>query len=173
VTGAHLRSVATIAEMQGRDLGRRRIALTLLAGLPLAFYGALAGHDPAAIIPGGIAMAFALSGAAIFSVLSSLEVDQRLALAGFAPLELLAGRLIERGEAMSLRLSEGSSLLGERSSLFIIRFLRMNARGEVPAIAAPPRCSRQNRRRRPGPGSARPMADRAARARPPARCWLP
>jgi len=108
VTGARLRSVATIAEMQGRDLGRRRIALTLLAGLPLAFYGALAGHDPAAIIPGGIAMAFALSGAAIFSVLSSREVDQRLALAGFAPVELLAGRLLFL-EAFSVPVVGGSS----------------------------------------------------------------
>ena len=108
MTGARLRSVATIAEMQGRDLGRRRIALTLLAGLPLAFYGALAGHDPAAIIPGGIAMAFALSGAAIFSVLSSREVDQRLALAGFAPVELLAGRLLFL-EAFSVPVVGGSS----------------------------------------------------------------
>jgi hypothetical protein len=108
VTGARLRSVATTAEMQGRDLGRRRIALTLLAGLPLAFYGAVAGHDPAAIIPGGIAMAFALSGAAIFSVLSSREVDQRLALAGFAPVELLSGRLLFL-EAFSVPVVGGSS----------------------------------------------------------------
>jgi len=106
--GAVLPRVATIAEMQARDLSRRRTALILLAGLPLAFYGALAGHDPEAIIPGGIAMAFALSGAAIFTVLSSRAVDQRLALAGYRTGELLGGRLLFL-EAFAAPIVGGSS----------------------------------------------------------------
>ncbi len=83
-----------IAEMQGRDLMRRRLALLLLVALPLAFYGALSSHARDAVIPGGIAMAFSVAGAAIFSVLSTRRVDQRLVLAGFGPWELIAGRLI-------------------------------------------------------------------------------
>ena len=42
-------------------------------------------------------MAFAVSGAALFSVLSSSEVDQRLVLGGYRPVELLLGRLLFLG----------------------------------------------------------------------------
>ena len=84
-----------IAEMQARDLMRRRLALALLVALPLAFYLALASSQrDDAVIPGGIAIAFSVAGASIFSVLSSRAVDQRLVLAGFGPWELVAGRLI-------------------------------------------------------------------------------
>ncbi|HEY1332454.1 MAG TPA: hypothetical protein VGH10_13410 [Actinomycetota bacterium] len=84
-----------VAEMQGRDLLRRRLALILLIVLPLAFYAALTTSDRhQAVIPGGIAIAFAVGGASIFSVLSSRQADQRLVLAGFGPWELVAGRLM-------------------------------------------------------------------------------
>jgi hypothetical protein len=96
--------------MQGRDLGRRRLALILLVALPFAFYGAMAGHSSHAIIPGGVAMAFSLAGAAIFSVLSSRGVDQRLTLAGLRPGEILAGRLLFL-EVLSLPIVAGSSVL--------------------------------------------------------------
>jgi hypothetical protein len=102
--------VLTIAEMQARDLARRRSAVLLLIALPLAFYGAMAGHESDAVIPGGIAMAFSLAGAAIFSVLSSRAVDQRLALAGYRPAELLAGRLLFL-EALSVPVVAGSAAL--------------------------------------------------------------
>ncbi|MDP9342482.1 MAG: hypothetical protein M3Q23_10410 [Actinomycetota bacterium] len=89
-----LRRTLTIAEMQGRDLGRRRLSLLLLIALPLSFYGAMAGHQTDAVIPGAIAMAFSVAGAAIFSVLSSRRVDQRLVIMGYRPGELLVGRLV-------------------------------------------------------------------------------
>lgn len=82
------------AEMTGRELVRRRVALALLTGLPLAFYGAAAGHSPNAVETGGVAMAFSVSGAAIFAALSARAVDERLALAGYRPSELLLGRLL-------------------------------------------------------------------------------
>jgi hypothetical protein len=86
--------VLTVAEMQARDLARRRLALALLVALPLSFYGSLAPHDSHAVVPGGIAMAFAVAGVAIFSVLAARRVDERLALAGFRPGELVVGRLL-------------------------------------------------------------------------------
>jgi len=110
VTVDTLSRVVIVAEMQGRDLGRRRLALILLVALPLAFYGALAGHSSDAIIPGGVAMAFSMAGAAIFAVLSSRAVDQRLTLAGFRAGEILAGRLLFL-EVLSLPLVAGSSVL--------------------------------------------------------------
>jgi hypothetical protein len=89
--------VAIMAEMHGRDLIRRHIALALLLALPLAFYFASLGAGRNAIPAGGIGMAFAVSGAALFSAISSLAVDQRLVMGGYRPLELLLGRLLFLG----------------------------------------------------------------------------
>ncbi len=86
--------ILTIAEMQGRDLARRWLALGLLVALPLSFYGAMAPHDRHAPIAGGIAMAFSLAGVSIFAVLAARRVDQRLAMSGLRAGELVTGRLL-------------------------------------------------------------------------------
>jgi len=88
------RRLVTIAEMQGRDLLRRRGALLMLAAMPIAFYFALLGKGVAAITTGGVGMAFSVSGAALFSMLSARRIEPRLVLAGYRPLELLLGRLL-------------------------------------------------------------------------------
>jgi hypothetical protein len=82
-----------MAEMHGRDLTSRHAALGLLVALPLGFYFASAGSGDKAIVNGGVGLAFAVSGATLFSILSSTEVDQRLVLSGYRPHELLLGRL--------------------------------------------------------------------------------
>jgi hypothetical protein len=64
----------------------------LLTALPLAFYAASSGHNPAVI--GGIALAFSLTGAPIFASIASRAVDQRLVLTGYRPAELLVARLL-------------------------------------------------------------------------------
>lgn len=87
-----IRRVVLMAEMHGRDLIRRYVALMLLVALPLAFYLTSVGDDRAPVT-GGVGMAFAISGASLFSVLSAQEVDQRLVLCGYRPVELLLGRL--------------------------------------------------------------------------------
>lgn len=88
--------VGTVAEMQGRDLLRRRRAVALLAALPLLFYvSQLPGNevlDP--LVAGGIGMGWVAAGAALFSALGSRRVDPRLVLAGYRPSELLLGRLL-------------------------------------------------------------------------------
>jgi hypothetical protein len=86
--------VRTAAVACGRDLSRRGEALALLTALPLAFYGASAGEAEHGVEVGGIAMAFSVSGAAIFAAMTACAVDQRLTLAGYSPLELLLGRLL-------------------------------------------------------------------------------
>lgn len=88
-----LARVAMMAEMHGRDLMRRHIALALLVALPLSFYLTSAGSEHGAVSAGGVSMAFAVGGATLFSTLSSIEVDQRLVLGGYRPIELLIGRL--------------------------------------------------------------------------------
>ncbi len=94
---AAVRRVVIMAEMHGRDLMRRHVALVLLVALPLSFYLASMGSGDSAIVAGGVGMAFSVSGATLFSVLSSTEVDQRLALGGYRPLDLLLGRLLFLG----------------------------------------------------------------------------
>lgn len=92
-----LRRIVIMVEMHGRDLTRRHAALALLVALPLSFYLASMGSGDTSIIAGGVGMAFAISGATLFSVLSSSEVDQRLVLGGYRPHELLLGRLLFLG----------------------------------------------------------------------------
>jgi len=89
-----LRRLLVIAEMQGRDLLRRRGALAMLAAMPVTFYFALLGKGVVAISTGGVGMAFSVSGAALFSMLAARRIEPRLILAGFRPLELLLGRLL-------------------------------------------------------------------------------
>ena len=55
-------------------------------------------------------MAFAVSGATLFSVLSSQNVDQRLILGGYRPVDLLIGRLLFLGP-LGLVIAAGFSVL--------------------------------------------------------------
>ena len=92
-----LKRVVIMTEMHGRDLTRRYVALGLLIALPLSFYLTSGRKGSGGISAGGIGMAFAVSGASLFSVLSSSEVDQRLVLGGYRPVDLLLGRLLFLG----------------------------------------------------------------------------
>ncbi len=60
------RRILVTAEMTGRELARRGLALGLLTALPLAFYVASTHSGGNAVITGGIAMAFSIAGASIF-----------------------------------------------------------------------------------------------------------
>jgi hypothetical protein len=82
------------AEMTGRELARRPVALALLTALPLTFYATSSHHSSHAAITGGIAMAFSIAGASIFAALTARPVDRRLCLAGYRPYELLLGRVL-------------------------------------------------------------------------------
>jgi hypothetical protein len=88
------RRVLAACRVDARQLWRRRRALVLLTALPLAFYAASSGHNPHAVVIGGIALAFSLAGAPIFASIASRAVDQRLVLTGYRPTELLLARLL-------------------------------------------------------------------------------
>ncbi|HTW21792.1 MAG TPA: hypothetical protein VME70_16470 [Mycobacteriales bacterium] len=89
-----LHRMMIMAEMHGRDLIRRHVAIGLLVALPASFYLSSIGEGRDAVGFGGVAMAFAVGGATVFSALSSSEVDQRLVMGGYRPMELLIGRLL-------------------------------------------------------------------------------
>lgn len=105
-----MRRVVIMAEMHGRDLTRRHVALGLLIALPASFYLASMSSGDESIIAGGVGMAFAVSGATLFSILSSSEVDQRLVLGGYRPFDLLIGRLLFLGP-LGLAIAAGFSAL--------------------------------------------------------------
>lgn len=105
-----LRRILIMAEMHGRDLSRRHVAIGLLVALPLSFYLASMGSGTQSIVAGGVGMAFAVAGATLFSVLSSGEVDQRLVLGGYRPFDLLLGRFLFLGP-MGLAIAAGFSIL--------------------------------------------------------------
>ena len=93
-----LRRVLSMSEMHGRDLLRHHFAVGLLIVLPLSFYFSSASQAGTHMfVAGGVGMAFSISGATLFSILSSREVDQRLVLSGYRPIELLLGRLLFLG----------------------------------------------------------------------------
>jgi hypothetical protein len=92
-----LQRIAVMAEMHGRDLLRRRVALALLVVLPLSFYLASSDGGQGAVTLGGVGMAFAAGGASLFCVLSSRNADQRLVLSGYRPFEMMLGRVLFLG----------------------------------------------------------------------------
>ena len=100
----------TIAEMQGRELLRRRLALAILVALPLGFYFSMLGNEDFAMSAGSIGMGWAVSGAALFSALAARRLDPRLVLTGYRPVELLGGRLLVL-QALALVLVGGFSAL--------------------------------------------------------------
>jgi hypothetical protein len=84
----------TVAEMMGRDLARRRVALALLALVPLVFY--LGRHDAnpeKAIRFAGLGLAWAVSTAGLFVSNTTKSVEQRLRQLGYRPAHLYLGTL--------------------------------------------------------------------------------
>jgi hypothetical protein len=86
--------VLAVAEAQLRDLTRRRAAMLILVMLPLAFYASVGPETDFALVAGGTGMAWSVAGAALFLALAARRTDQRLVLAGYRSLEVLAGRLL-------------------------------------------------------------------------------
>lgn len=84
----------TVAEMQTRDLVRRRAALLLMAGLPMTWYvGQAASGIDYAVGTGVLGMAWSAAAAPLFAVIGARHVDQRLVQAGYRPRDIVAGRL--------------------------------------------------------------------------------
>lgn len=110
--------VRIVAEMQGRDLLRRRATLAVLVALPLVLYASLAGGGNGAhprwygTNAGALGVAWSIGGASLFATLAGRASDTRLVLAGYRPAELLVGRL-------TLLLGLGVALAGCFSALMV------------------------------------------------------
>lgn len=88
-----LTRVLAVGRLHGLDLIRRRLVLVLLAAVPVVIYLAV-GNDADAVLLGGTLMTFSIAGPAVFVTLAGRGIDQRLALAGFGPVDLVLGRLL-------------------------------------------------------------------------------
>jgi hypothetical protein len=90
-----LRRSLTAAEMQARQLLRRRLSLCILVALPVALYlSSLTNGRESAIQFGALGMSWSIASAALFSVLAARAVEPRLVLAGYRPAELMVGRFL-------------------------------------------------------------------------------
>lgn len=87
----------TLARMQVRDLGRRRIAVGMLVALPLLVYLSVPADQTWALGPGAVGLGWSVGGAAMFAALGWRRVDPRLSLAGFRPAVQVAGRALPIG----------------------------------------------------------------------------
>jgi hypothetical protein len=92
---AFLRRSLIAAEMQARQLLRRRLSLIILVALPVALYlSTLTNGSESAIQFGTLGMGWSVASAALFSVLAARAVEPRLVLAGYRAAELMVGRFI-------------------------------------------------------------------------------
>lgn len=83
-----------VAEMQARDLLRRRVVMALLVLLPAAFYYSIPAGEEFGILAGAIGVCWAVAAAGMFGILGWRRSDPRLALAGARAREGLLGRLL-------------------------------------------------------------------------------
>ncbi len=85
--------VLAVCRLHGLDLLRRRLVLAMLAAMPVVIYLAI-GDDLDGVVVGGTLMTFSIAGPAVFVVLAGRGIDQRLALAGYRPGDLVLGRVL-------------------------------------------------------------------------------
>ena len=92
---AFVQRTLIVAELQGRQLLRRRLALAILVALPVALYLAMLSQSKEnAIEFGALGMSWSVACAALFAVLAAREAEPRLVLIGFRPAELMLGRFL-------------------------------------------------------------------------------
>ncbi|WP_052664253.1 hypothetical protein [Nitriliruptor alkaliphilus] len=83
-----------IAEMQARDLLRRRAVMVLFVLLPAAFYYSVPGTEDYGLLAGSMGVSWAVAAAGIFGILGWRRADPRLGLAGASAFQGLVGRLL-------------------------------------------------------------------------------
>jgi hypothetical protein len=89
-----LRQTAIVAELQGRDLLRRRAVMVLFVALPLAFYYSVPASEDYSLVAGSMGVSWAVAAAGMFGVLGWRRAEPRLALAGAGAAPALLGRVV-------------------------------------------------------------------------------
>ena len=89
-----LARTVVVAEMQLRELLRRRAVMALLVLFPAAFYYSVPASEAWGMLSGSIGVSWAVAAAGVFAVLGWRRADPRLALAGAPAWQGLLGRLL-------------------------------------------------------------------------------
>lgn len=87
-----MRQTLAVAEMQLRELARRRVAIALLVALPLVIYLSIPVGELWSVVPAVVGLGWAVAGAAMFAAIGWRRVDPRLTLAGHRPMAQIMGR---------------------------------------------------------------------------------
>jgi hypothetical protein len=78
-----------VAEMQARDLVRRRVVMALLVTLPALFYYSVPAGEDYGLVASTMGVSWAVAAAGLFGVLGWRNADPRLALAGASARDVL------------------------------------------------------------------------------------
>jgi hypothetical protein len=89
-----LSATIVVAEMQARDLLRRRAVMTLFVLLPAAFYYSVPAGEDYSLMAGSMGVSWAVAAAGVFGILGWRRADPRLSLAGAPPAQGLLGRVV-------------------------------------------------------------------------------
>jgi hypothetical protein len=89
-----LQRTVVVAEMQARDLLRRRAVMALFVLLPAAFYYSVPANEDWSVVAGSMGVSWAVAAAGLFGILGWRRADPRLALAGATPTQGLLGRVL-------------------------------------------------------------------------------
>lgn len=92
-----LSHTVVVAEMQARELVRRRAAMALFALLPAAFFYSIPPDEVYALVAGLMGVSWAVAAAGLFGILAWRHVDTRLGIVGARPREGMLGRLLVSG----------------------------------------------------------------------------
>lgn len=134
--GAFSRAV-TIAEMQGRELLRRRAAMALFALLPAAFFLSIPADEDYAVMAGAIGVSWAVSAAGMFSILGWRRVDPRLSLLGARPRDGMLARLVASGVLAAVLVALYAPLILARSTVIEDATLFVVALAALAAVSVP------------------------------------
>lgn len=89
-----LAGTLVVAELQARDLLRRRAVMALFVLLPAAFYYSVPSTEEYSLLAGSMGVSWAVAAAGLFGVLGWRRTEPRLALAGATVRQALLGRLL-------------------------------------------------------------------------------
>lgn len=134
--GAFARAV-TIAEMQGRELLRRRAAMALFALLPAAFLLSIPADEDYAVMAGAIGVSWAVSAAGMFSILGWRRVDPRLSLLGARPRDGMLARIVASGALAAALVALYAPLILARSTVIEDATLFVVALAVLAAVSVP------------------------------------
>lgn len=132
-----LRRALVVAEMQGRELVRRRVAMGLFALLPAAFYLSIPADQEYGLLAGAIGVSWAVAAAGLFAVLGWRRVDPRLALVGARPREGMAGRLLVGGAMAVVLVAAYAPLMLARSAIITDDVAFLGALAGVGVVSVP------------------------------------